>query len=101
MQPAQGFKPGVQHQHLADGRIGEGADAVRWFAELVPGVASAWVTLRCGTPGAAGSWTWSGELPGASPATIRLKVEALAVEEAARLARKVARKQALPSLDSE
>lgn len=90
VQPAQGFAPGVRHEYLADGRMGEGACAVRWWLEKLPDLAAPWLTLRCSTPGA--EWAWSGELPGASPATIRLKVEALQVEEAAKVARKPAQR---------
>lgn len=84
---ATAFKPGTPHEYMADGTH---QGVVRWWLERIPGVPAPWLTMQCSSP--AGSWNWSGELPGASSAAVRRKIEAVMVEEGARAAAKAARK---------
>ena len=84
------FTSGVLHQYLADGTWRD----CRWWLERLPGCDHPVLTIRHGMPGSPGHWCWHGELPGASPAAVKRKIEAMVVEEAAREAAKAARKAA-------
>ena len=79
-----------RHEYLSDGTWRD----CRWWLERLPGSDHPVLTIRHGTPGSAGHWSRVVELPGASPAAVKRKIEAMVVEEAAREAAKAARKAA-------
>ena len=68
-----GFKLPVPYVHLADGSH---AGCRWWLERLPPPISHPWLTVH--GVGAAGQWSWSGELPNASPAEVRRKVEEVA-----------------------